>query len=188
MFTLYSLPSAAVPWCFSLHNKPFFGFCWLYFRKYIFLTFNIPQSVYICSRFSYCSHFPPFPVTLQFLLLDFGLDLMLCLGQWEVATCNMRKGFKYPYALGWCFLHPCRLHEKNILWWACDQRRVRNKWSSPTDLQPEAEASQPTQRYLRKSNYFKKLSLWVICYTAIADWQNVFLICFRGVLKRALGK
>lgn len=171
-----------MPWCFSLHNKPFLGFVDFTLESTVF-KLNIPLFTFVVNSVIG----PIFPLSSNFTIPSPGLwtCYMICCGQWEVATCNIRKGFKYKRALGWFLLHPWCLHEKNILWWAYDQRRVRNKWNSSTNLQPEVEASKPTKRYMRISNYFKKLNLWAICYTAIIDWQSVFLIYFHGILRRA---
>lgn len=135
---------AVTPWCFLLHNKPHLcfveftlGSIFFYLMLLSLLTFVVDWIIN--------HNFLPFAVTLQFLPLDFALGHVTCLGQWKVSTFNSRRSFKYAWAIEWSFLHPCHLHKRNILWWAYDARKVRDKWHNPTDLHPEAEASQPTQ-------------------------------------------
>ena len=105
----------------------------------------------------------------------------------ELAHATQGKALNMPVQLRWPFLLPWHFHE-NILLWAYNPRKMRVKWSKPADLLLEAEAAQLTHRFMRINNYFKTLNFGVICYSAIADWYNTFLINFHGVVRRAPDK
>lgn len=113
--------------------------------------------------------------------------MWLVLANGRLAHVTPGRALNMPVPLGDLFLYPCHLHE-NIPWWAYDLRKMRDKWSNHTDLQPEAEASQLAHRFMRINHYCKTLILgWFVPQLLLTD-GIFFLIYFLGVLRRALQK